>query len=200
MEARGDTRNVRVVVLSKNQNVRSGINALKLHLRAGDGKSGTSGSGARDTELPMAAAAAQEERIVAVSAQGEGTVKLVGIVDLVRRITGQTARKPADGEMGSEGVRWYMYTSLGSVVVPRKQRTEAAAAQPGEAGEDQAKDGVADADGGAAAVADVTGRAEGALMRTVPVLTVWMARKRIAEFRDAFGESEFMVYKDENQD
>jgi hypothetical protein len=87
---------------------------------------------------------------------------------------------------------------LSSVVVPRK----IGAANTANAGEQQ-KDAEANADGDAMdidgddqAVKDTQEqRKDEGATKVVPVLTIWMTRKRLPAFRDAFGEQEFTVHK-----
>ncbi|KAF2622217.1 hypothetical protein BU25DRAFT_213073 [Macroventuria anomochaeta] len=191
IEARG-TENVVPIVYSRNQNVKSGITKLLRYL---DLQTNDKGG-----DLP--AALKSDEGIIAVSAQGEGTVKLVGIVDMVRRIAGKETQKKGSGaNQAEEGEKWYMYTVLSSVVVPRKRSTESGAQNDAdEAQEENEGDvDVMDVDRGDGAVKETVKSSKGeGEMRKVAVLTVWMTRKRISVFRDAFGEQEFVVHKTES--
>jgi hypothetical protein len=183
----GGIERVVPVVYSKNQNVKSGITKLRRYL----------GAETEDTE-DTPAALKDEEGIITVSAQGEGTVKLVGIVDMVKRITGEKSSRVAGEKGQEEGTKWYTYPVLSSVVVPRK----IGAANTANAGEQQ-KDAEANADGDAMdidgddqAVKDTQEqRKDEGATKVVPVLTIWMTRKRLPAFRDAFGEQEFTVHK-----
>ena len=197
VEKRG-TENVIPVVYSKNQNVKSGITKLRRYLGAGSDKA--------SNDVP--AALKQEDAVVAVSAQGDGTVKLVGIVDMVRRITGGKETEKGCGmeKEKSEGIKWYMYTALSSVVVPRgKNAVNSADAEGQEVRADSESDAM-DVDGDDGAMKEEMraqvrlakeGRDKEDKTKTVPVLTVWMTRKRIPSFRDAFGEQDFIVHTTE---
>lgn len=198
VEKRG-TENVMPIVYSKNQNVRSGITKLRRYLGLGNDQA--------SDDVPTALR--QEAAIIAVSAQGDGTVKLVGIVDMVRRITGEKeAEKGCEVEKEKiEGIKWYMYTALSSVVVPRgKEAANGVDAEGQEKGQAGSESDAMDVDGDDVAVEEMQGHghlaeerrnAEGKT-KTVPVLTVWMTRKRIPSFRDAFGEEDFVVHMTES--
>jgi len=195
VEKRG-TENVIPVVYSKNQNVKSGITKLRRYLGAGSDKV--------SDDVPVALR--QEDAVIAVSAQGDGTVKLVGIVDMVRRITGgKGTEKGCEMEKEkSEGVKWYMYTALSSVVMPRGgNAVDSADAEGQEVHADIESDAMdVDVDGDDSALKETRGRDhlakegrnEEDKTKTVPVLTVWMTRKRIPSFKDAFGEQDFVVH------
>ena len=188
LEARG-TERVLALVYTKNQNVKSGI-AKVLRCLGAAGQAETEGKEHESAVL-------NEEGVLAVSAQGEGTVKVVGIVEMVGKIVGKGAQ--GKGGIGEEGdgkrTKWYVYTVLSSVVVARGRdargaaRDDADVAQEGDAmdvdvnedGEDDAMNETQD-----------SGVKEGPT-KSVPVLTVWMTRKRIQAFKDAFGEQELVV-------
>ena len=165
------TQNIVPVVFSKNQNIKSGINRLKTYLSAYKDPAST---------IEMPDALKEDDVIIAVSAQGEGTTKLVGIVDMVQRIVA-----PSGGEDDKHGEKeaWWMYTMLTSVEVDREIKT-----RPTEKGNvdvektqsTQKKDELSN---------------ENNTMKTknIPVLTVWMTKKRIAAFRNVFGEQTFAV-------
>lgn len=182
------------IVFTRNQNVKTGINRLKTYLGAYRDPKST---------IEMPDALKQDDFLIAVSAQGEGTIKLVGIVDLVRRVVAP------GGEVGSEhgkGVeKWYMYTVLTHVEVEPKSKS---------VGQVGTKD---DEEGGAGAVVEAqdvdeeeafepmdvdgpesrSGRAEGlgseVKKRRIPVLTVWMTKKSVPALKNAFGEQVFSV-------
>ena len=94
-------QNIVPIVFSKNQNVKSGINRLKTYLGAYRD---------RASAIEMPDALKEEDLVIAVSAQGEGTTKLVGIVDMVRRLVVPPGKD--DIEMVES---WWMYTMLTSV-------------------------------------------------------------------------------------
>lgn len=145
-----------VVVFTKNQNVRSGIHKIRGLLAE---------SGGMEKEE-------EGEKVLAVSAQGEGTVKLVGIVEMVRRVT----------KGKGEGDEWYMYTVLSSVAAEKKD---------GEGQDDEGEEREDDA------FEPIAGAKEGERRkspeRTVPVLSVWMSRAPIPQFRSAFGEEKIRI-------
>ena len=187
------------IVYSKNQTVKSGITKLRRYLGAGNDKA--------SDDIPKALTA--EDAVIAVSAQGEGTVKLVGIVDIVRRITGgkELEKGCAAEKEKSEGVKWYTYNVLSSVVMPRgknavngadaKGQEEVQADSQGDAMNVDVDDGAVKEVQGQSPLAE-EGRNHEDKTKTVPVLTVWMTRKRIPSFRDAFGEQDFVVHTAES--
>ncbi|KAF1839217.1 hypothetical protein BDW02DRAFT_231341 [Decorospora gaudefroyi] len=180
-------QNVIPVVFSKNQNVKSGITRLKTYLGADRGS-------ASSIEIPDASK--HEDLVIAVSAQGEGTAKLVSIVDMVQRLVAPSGKDKDDKTVET----WWMYTQLSSVEAKRTVKTgnghtegieertgpnrgteEEEAFEPTNLGEQNTQGTVPDKDA--------------VQMRRVPVLTVWMTRKKIPEFRKAFGEQTFPVQK-----
>lgn len=174
------THNIVPVVFSKNQNVKAGINRLKTFLGAyKDPKS----------SLEMPDALAQDDVLIAVSAQGEGTAKLVGIVDMVRRIVGPQKCEEKDGEEG-DMQEWYMYTALSSVSVDWKPKFKDAqendskmVGEPQNSQEEEAFEPM-----------DVDKKEEEKVrIRNVPVLTVWMSKVRVPALGSAFGEQSFVV-------
>ncbi|KAF9738468.1 hypothetical protein PMIN06_007360 [Paraphaeosphaeria minitans] len=91
---------VEVVVWTKNQNVKSGINRLKSLLGFEEAPEAGEQSGREITTR-------RNDKLIAVSAYGEGTTKLVGIVEMTKRVVGG-ATKEASGET------WFTYTVLSS--------------------------------------------------------------------------------------
>lgn len=130
---------VEVVVWTKNQNVKSGINRLKSLL-------GFQENVEASEESDKAGSKSKAERLIAVSAHGEGTTKLVGIVEMTKRIVGGSEKNTKD----TSGEMWFTYTNLSST-----------------SGKDDKK--------------------------KVPVLTIWLSRKSIPEFKILFGEQTFRV-------
>ncbi|KAF2833568.1 hypothetical protein CC86DRAFT_11657 [Ophiobolus disseminans] len=178
-----DTKNVVPVVFTKNQNIKGGILRLTTYLRAHlDQKN--------PIELPEPLK--KHESIIAISAQGDGATKLVSIVDMVRRIVvPKTALEQSDKAI----VTWCMYTSLASVEVERKNQSarEAVSHREGshtvqDTQEEEAFEPM-DVD-----VPEEKTNMEPLKMRRVPVLTVWMTKKRLPAFKDAFGEQTFLVH------
>jgi hypothetical protein len=176
------TQNIVPVVFSKNQNVKSGINRLKTYM-------GAYRDAASTIEMPDALK--EQDLVIAASAQGEGTTKLVGIVDMVRRLVAPSGNSKERVET------WWMYTSLTSVEIEWKPKKVQNGANGGEEGkktqstqEDEAFERM-DVDG-------LEEREKGSdedetQMRKVPVLTIWMTRKNIPAFKSAFGEQAFSV-------
>jgi hypothetical protein len=166
------TQNIVPVVFSKNQNVKSGINRLKAYLGACKDPAST---------IEMPDALKEDDLILAISAQGEGTTKLVGIVDMAKRIVAPSGKEP--DKHGKEET-WWMYTMLTSVEVDRKIKTSRPADK-------------SDADiGNTQSTLDDEGLSNGnntIQRRKIPVITVWMTKKRIAVFKNVFGEQTFAV-------
>lgn len=187
IEARG-TDKVEVVVWSKNQNVKAGITRL---LRLLGAQSTTEGE---DT----LAVPDDEESVVAVSAQGEGTVKLVGIVDMARRIAGEHRTNGVEGEgegdAGRDGSKWWVYVVLSSVEVPRRRSTSDATRGQEQDVEEEAEAMDVDGDEDGGAVKETQQSCQDEEMKSVPVLSAWMTRKRMAGWREVFGEQELLVY------
>jgi hypothetical protein len=181
------TQNIIPVVFSKNQNVKSGINRLKTYMGAYKDPAST-------VEMPDALK--EPDLIIAISAQGEGITKLVGIVDMARRIVA-----PSEIEHDSNGKKetWWMYTMLTSVEVDREVKTlvstkkgSADAEKTQSTREEEAFESTS-TDLGAQ---DIQGPATGNITmqrRNVPVITVWMTKNRIPVLQNAFGEQTFAV-------
>ncbi|OAG07274.1 uncharacterized protein CC84DRAFT_652033 [Paraphaeosphaeria sporulosa] len=89
-----------VVVWTKNQNVKSGINRLKSLLGFEEAPETGEKSGREVTGN-------RKDKLIAVSAYGEGTTKLVGIVEMTKRVVDGATKD-------SSGVTWFMYTVLSS--------------------------------------------------------------------------------------
>lgn len=95
--------NVEVVVWTKNQNVKSGINRLKNLLSFQESPESEAKSGRKAPERSQAG-------LITVSAYGEGTTKLVGIVEMAKRVVGDGVK----GGDGMDGETWFAYTILSS--------------------------------------------------------------------------------------
>ncbi|KAF1928535.1 uncharacterized protein M421DRAFT_148437 [Didymella exigua CBS 183.55] len=162
MEKRG-TGGVVPVVWSKNQSVRGGVGALLRLLRpAGD-----------------ADEKGEQAEIVVVSAQAGGTVKLVGILDVARRVLGDQGDK--EGETKGEDRGWCVYTVLSSVRVPRREDGDGDKHGDGDRHEDKHGDGDKDE-------AEAKGQTN-----TLPVLSVWISRTSIPGWKSVFGEDRLRV-------
>ncbi|CAO2658607.1 Nn.00g063300.m01.CDS01 [Neocucurbitaria sp. VM-36] len=182
------TQNVVPVVFTRNQNVKSGINRLKTYLGA-----------YRDpnSSIEMPDALKQEDVVIAVSAQGQGTTKLVSIVDMVRRIVAPSEKGT---DAGAKVETCWMYTTLASVKTERRLNnpTEAELQAVHEAGEMQESEEEEafepmNMDGQENQTNEKSEGAERIQIRKVPVLTVWMTKKKIPAFKQAFGEQSFTV-------
>lgn len=181
-------QNIVSIVFTKNQNTKAGINRLKKYLGAYVDKK-------QPMDIPDALK--QSDAVIVVSAQGEGTLKLVSIVDMVRRVVAPNTRdKAIDGKVET----WWMYTSLASVEVEHKTRANLEstdAAQSGantdhteEAGEEEEKDAFEPMEVDTPAPQQKTPQKQ---TRQEPVLTVWMTKKKIPAFKETFGEQTFEV-------
>ncbi|USP76526.1 uncharacterized protein yc1106_03800 [Curvularia clavata] len=185
------TENIAPIVISKNQNVKSGINRLKTYLGAYKDPAST-------IELPDALK--REDAIIAVSAQGEGTTKLVGIIDMVRRIVAPSEKEQ---DRNPQVETWAIYTMLTSVEVERKGGSTEQAVKSGDVEEAQNAQEDEDEEDEAFEPMDVDGHSlqdtgaekDAMRKRKVPVLTVWMTRKKIPAFKSMFGEQTFSVQK-----
>jgi hypothetical protein len=171
------------VVFTRNQNVRSGINRLKAYLGY---------DASADTAKEILEKLGREDVLIAVSAQGEGTTKLVGIVEMAKRVVGGLDENEEGGggdRGGGGGETWYMYTSLASRGVERVvEGGEEKVVQRKESdGERQQEDGEID-----------TQSAQKS--RRTPVLTAWLSKTRIPSFKKAFGEQTFEVRRPRPQE
>jgi hypothetical protein len=180
------TQNIVPVVFTKNQNVKSGINKLKTYLGAYKDKS---------QPLDMPEALKQADVIIAVSAQGQGTAKLVSILDVARRVIAPTAK---NREIGLKIDTWWMYTSLTSVEMEKSSKKAPDAsldAQPSQRKQNAEKDDDEE-EAFEAMEVDTPAQEKQQRQRKIvkdPVLTVWMTKKKISAFQEAFGEQTFDV-------
>jgi hypothetical protein len=191
------TRNVVPMVFTKNQNIKAGINRLKTYLGA-----------YKDEKQPldMPDALKVGDAVIVVSAQGDGTIKLVSILDMVRRVVAPSAREETiEGKVET----WYIYTSLASVEVKRRTKTASnitnnipigEKAKPTTNGEEEKPTANEDADEEDEAFEpmqiDAPRQEQEQPQKQsikVPVLTVWMTKKKIPSFDQAFGEQTFKV-------
>ena len=146
--------------------------------------------------IDMPDALKEEDLVIAVSAQGEGTTKLVGIVDMVRRIVAPNGKEEDKGKVEP----WWMYTMLTGVEVERKikssekigQNTEEAKKSAASQEEEEAFEPM-EVDGSEAQT--MNNEKDTVQTKKVPVLTIWMIKKRIPALRNAFGEQTFPVQK-----
>jgi hypothetical protein len=175
-----DAQNVVPVVCTKNQNIKSAVVRLKTYLGA-----------YVDQKNPMEVPVVLKEKgsIIAISAQGEGTAKLVTIVDLARRVV-----KP-DPALSVEDMTvqiWRMYMSLASVEIEQKTRIKSHDTAQGDA---RTTEETQEEEAFEPMEIDVPNQKtdETAHTRKVPVLTVWMSRTEIPAFKEAFGQQTFAV-------
>ncbi|KAL1648616.1 hypothetical protein SLS61_006743 [Didymella pomorum] len=190
---------VEAIVYSRNQNVRSGIERLLRVVGAAPAKRSEEEETHQGPGNEKEAGHVNDvDKMVVVSAQGEGTVKLVGIVDMVRRIVAEGRSKAvAAGKDGKkEGAGWYIYTVLSSVEVARAKT--ATGEQRGqehsdvEVNDDEAEAMDIDDDGGAVQETQQSAKED---MKKVPVLSVWMSRRTLVGWKEAFGQEEMVVHK-----
>jgi hypothetical protein len=177
------------VVFTRNQNIRSGINRLKSYL--GYERNA-------DMAEELLESLGKEEVVVAVSAQGDATTKLVGIVEMVRRVVGEETqgdqsgggrRRKGDGDTET----WYLYTSLSSRVVERVDK--GGGTENGRDGREGGIGGEANHEDFDMKDADDDPQQDESRTKKTPVLTAWMSKRRIPEFKKAFGEQTFEVRK-----
>lgn len=180
------TQNVVPIVFTKNHNVKAGINRIKTFLGA-----------YHDNKKSFDTPKAMEEKdcIIAISAQGEGTAKLVSIVDVARRVVAPTSKEK---ELGEDVSTWWLYTSLTSVEVKKKRNVASDRTNkdpPVEVDEVmQDEGGEADAfEPTEAERADRKKRDSGERLVKTPVLTIWITKKEIHAFKGVFGEQKFEV-------
>jgi hypothetical protein len=174
-----DTQNAVPIVCTKNQNIKSAVVRLKTYLGA-----------YVDQKNPMEVPVVLKEKgsIIAILAQGEGTAKLVTIVDLARRVVKPDPALSTEDKMVQT---WRMYMSLASVEIEFKERIKSHVAQ----GEARTTEETQEEEAFEPMEIDVPSHKtdETARARKVPVLTVWMSRKEIPAFKEAFGEQTFAV-------
>jgi hypothetical protein len=181
-----DTENVIPVVFTKNQNVKGGINRLKAYLGAYKDES---------QPLEMPEALKQNDVILAYSAQGEGTAKLVSILDVARRVVAPNDKGKEDHK---QTVEWWIYTSLTSVEVEKKAKIISEAIEDVKPG--QYRQGIQEEDEEEDAFepmeVDMPHQEDEQQRKQIikaPVLTVWMTKKKIPAFKEAFGEQVWEV-------
>jgi hypothetical protein len=171
------------VVFTKNQNIKAGINRLKTYLGAYDDK-------APPNDMPEALE--QADAIIAVSAQGDGTTKLVSIVDVAKRVVAPNTRVP---ESAIKTETWWTYSSLTSVATEKAIKAVSepkVIAQLSQTTEDTQEEDEAFEPMVVGPLAQEKDQ-KSKQMRKFPVLTIWMTKKRIPAFKEAFGEQTFTV-------
>jgi hypothetical protein len=181
---------VAVVVFTRNQNIKSGINRLRelLTTPAETTDESPTDSNQPDTSREEKVAGNDIRDMVAITAQGEATTKLVGIVEMTKRNLKPTSSEPEPKAEKPDVQKWYSYIGLTSCVIDtRTTKTK-------DKGKRQ-KDDKDEEEEAFESILDIQEKEEEArkAKRTVPVLTVWMARNRIPEFAHAFGENIFQV-------
>lgn len=185
------TQNIVPVVFTKNQNVKSGINRLKTYLGAYKNES---------QPIGIPDVLTRPDAIIAVSAQGDGTAKLVSILDVARRVVAPSIKdKKMVEEIGTKINTWWLYTSLTSVEVEKKIRVTSGANDSEKLdAKVRAKQKNEDSEEEAFEPMDVDMPVRQKDQRQnqkikAPVLTVWLTKKQIPAFKDAFGEQSFEV-------
>lgn len=180
------THNIVPVVFTKNQNVKAGINRLKVLLGAYED---------RKQSFDIPTALKEKDTIIAVSAQGDGTAKLVSIVDVARRVVAPT---PKEKELGEDIVRWWLYTSLASIEVEKKTKVPSettSTTQPDEMDVDM-RDSEGEGDAFEPIEAEKVDQQKNDTQNKMiksPILTIWITKKEIPAFKSAFGEQTFEV-------
>ncbi|KAF2709382.1 hypothetical protein K504DRAFT_344586, partial [Pleomassaria siparia CBS 279.74] len=187
------------VVITRNQNIRSGVNKLKTYLGAEVRKTGTVVD--KDVEEVLSS----KNLVIAISAMGEATTKLLGVLEVLKRVVGGAEEKAegsddlrSDAETckAPEQKMWYTYTALSSTTVHRKVKGgDKAKPKVGDMTENGNRDSVEVDDASfeptAAEMAEQERNKAKAL--SAPVLTVWIARVRIPDFESEFGEQSLRV-------
>ncbi|KAF2872352.1 hypothetical protein BDV95DRAFT_492193 [Massariosphaeria phaeospora] len=170
------------VPFSKNQNIAAGINRLQTYLGAH-----------KNPHSPVERPAVLDEEgaVIAVGALGDATVKLVGIVEMLKRVVAPEAAAGKEEGVAEGVATWYMYTSLASRTVEKKVRSVDERDANGAKGTEEDAFEPLETAGKKSAEQDKTESARKTL--AVPVLLVWMSRQAIPEFRGAFGEQTFLV-------
>jgi hypothetical protein len=181
------SQNVVTIVFSKNQNIKSGINKLNTYLGAYRTK---------ENPIDLPEALKQTDVLIAISAQGDGTTKMVGIVDMLRR--GVISKENDDSQRTET---WWTYTSLTSIEMKRKLKIQVSEDRINNENRD-ILDATQEEDAFEPMEIDVpvNDKSEAAPAVKVPVLTVWMTKKRIPAFRDAFEEQTFTVVQMTEED
>ncbi|KAF2258351.1 hypothetical protein CC78DRAFT_126245 [Lojkania enalia] len=158
--------------VTRNTNITSTVNKLKTHF----------GANPSPLPLPQARHTAGGPGVLALSAQGDGIVKLASIVEVGKRVVGAPVHTPASASGTGEGVEtWFEYSSLSSftVEIDRNKSKAEQEEEEQQSGDEEAFESIQ--------------VEEKIRIRKVPVLTVWMSRTRIPVFADAFGEKTFLV-------
>lgn len=171
--------NITPIVFTKNQNVKSGINRVKAYLGAYQDEK-------NPIDIPKSLNS--KDSVITISAQGDGTAKLVSIVDMARRIVAPDSAEQDKKDQET----WYMYLALTSIEVERKEVHAASKVQQtGKSTQDTSEEAFEPMD-----VDIPTADAkEQPKPKKTPVLTVWMTKRAIPAFKDAFGEQSFPVRK-----
>jgi hypothetical protein len=181
------TQNIISIIFTKNQNVKAGINRLKTYLGAYKDE---------NHQLEVPGALKHTDAVIAVSAQGEGTSKLVSILDVARRVVAPSA-KEKDGD--KQTVVWWIYTSLASVEVERKAKIMSEANEDVYLDQDKQATQEEDEEEDAFEPMEVDAsnqekEQQQKQMIKAPVLTVWMTKKKIPAFKEIFGEQMWEVH------
>ncbi|KAF1960396.1 hypothetical protein CC80DRAFT_544846 [Byssothecium circinans] len=187
------------IVCTKNSSVKSGVRRLEAYLGCGAGNgNGNVEVPEMEREMEMLS---RGEGLIAVSAMGAAVSKVVGVLDVVRRAVGE-----------GETVRWWMYTGLSCWVGDAGEGEEGDGVEGedtgGVEGEDTSgdrevvmRDVEKDLEAGKDSREDQgqgmdknknrgKDREKGG---RIPVLTVWLCRKSLPEFKKVFGEQSFEV-------
>ncbi|KAJ4292338.1 hypothetical protein N0V90_008998 [Kalmusia sp. IMI 367209] len=160
------------IVFTKNQNIKSGINKIKAVLESEPGL---------DAAHVIHEKPKNQDTLIAVSAQGVGTTKLVGIIEMVKRLA-------TSAKNDSPGQTWYMYTSLTSLALHQWQAKRIGNSTTSQDVQEKTARGQQNEDSNKITGNEHKTSEKEANITNIPVLTVWMSLKSIPEFKTAFGE------------
>lgn len=173
-----------MVIFSANANIRSSINRLQTYL------------GAHKNQIsPVERPRVLEKGggLIAISAPGAGSPKLVSIVELTKRHVKPGSKDDSEKEKGPAET-WYSYMSLGRIYVKARSKTNTK--KPETKREQAAEDEEENAFQSLAETRRPEGDADGHEDdRMIPdqILTIWWSRQSIPEFKTEFGEDIFEV-------
>ncbi|PVH95524.1 hypothetical protein DM02DRAFT_731808 [Periconia macrospinosa] len=196
------------IVYTRNQNITSALNRLKAYL----GHSPHARNSSIDVPEPLKGEHDGSSGgggiegggggiIISISAQADATTKLVGIVELAKRLLAESdVDVGTTDRRGRRKVVWYSYTSLSS----RLQKVDINHEKKRErSGQDATATAVAAAhtnDDHSSEEEEIfetkNARVDGqeGKTRKIPILTVWISKTKIPEFKRAFGgEQSFEV-------
>ncbi|KAF2471720.1 uncharacterized protein BDR25DRAFT_195850, partial [Lindgomyces ingoldianus] len=171
------------IVISRNSDFKSSINKIKSYLGAYRNPLST-------IPMPSTPILKSANLIIPVAAQGVATSKLVSIVEMAKRVVMPSQTRSGivleDEDTKQKVEEWYAYTSLGGRLVRSGKSQGGKRKRRGNRGVGEAETGTVDVDVDMGSNSDFK-------QTSFPVITIWLARSEIPEFRDAFGEQRFKV-------